>query len=413
MILITHIISFFICTFVTCSAQLYTCSIQISQNSNGLQNGNKAQLIVEGLASNLFQVDRTYGLNLQFDGVLGGNGKPCKLLPGTANAQSFLQAKSKGKIISLEGVKETNTGLIGTPVIHIPNWSVLESNQNLTASFLSNQALRWFPEQVCGLLGYQNGKILVSHTASDAVQKNVIFRTDKYHCASLLVDIIVNKEIDEDMAVKLMEKGCFSNNKKVKKSFVLVCSSPISVSVSGTNQLTVATENCPTTSALNTTTTSSSTTALHVFPKRELNIINISTSNSPKNKNKIYTNKKGVCLGYRNDRDKTNESKLNGKLLTLLACNQSSKTDSAYLHTKGQMKGRLIYHIKGKKKCVDYNPDQKVLVMKKCENILFEFSLQKSNGTNYLSLAIADPGSYLSIDVYNSSPLMGLLFGSD
>jgi len=82
------------------------------------------------------------------------------------------------------------------------------------------------------------------------------------------------------MALKLMEKGCFSNNKKVKKSFVLVCSSPISVSVSGTNQLTVATENCPTTSALNTTTTtssSSSTTALHVFPKRELNIINIST----------------------------------------------------------------------------------------------------------------------------------------
>ena len=64
----------------------------------------------------------------------------------------------------------------------------------------------------------------------------------------------------------------------------------------------------------NTNTTSSSTTALHVFPKRELNIINISTSNSPKNKNKIYTNKKGVCLGYRNDRDKTNESKLNAQV---------------------------------------------------------------------------------------------------
>jgi len=387
-----------------------------------VSGGDQSGLRIEGLPSD-FQLDKTNGLTITFNDFDG-----CVISSGTSD-----QSQRNDNIFSLEQTRETNNGIIGTPVVQIPNLPIFEDYQGQTASFFTNPALiRSFSVEICNKLGYYNGQnSFSSNRNTGSAEKKVIFRTDKISCVTHLPKILNDDTIDESMAARLSNNNCFSKNKNPKKEIIVECSDPIETQNSNGIQVpnyndtiydddynydNLATviqsliEDQRPEPVSPTPTLSSESSQINVSISKELHIINIG---SPKCTNKIFTDKKGVCLSYTNSNDPKNDStKIYGQQLSLVSCDQTPDRVS-YLYSKGQKRGQFIYIIDGKKRCLDYDRNRKVLFIQKCDKTQHEFKLQKSGRNRFLSHDFAEEGDFLEIDVYNSSPVVGLLFDGE
>lgn len=131
--------------------------------------------------------------------------------------------------IFLQNTKELDQGLIGTPTIIFHNEEFLGAGlQNLPVSFVKNAALRIFPENFCGSIGYLSGKYSVVNINQLNSPPLHSFRLDKKDCAVLFMKILNEQLISPAIAQKIVNKKCIQKNKNQSKIAVLECSGIVS-----------------------------------------------------------------------------------------------------------------------------------------------------------------------------------------